>query len=73
MLEHSEAVTPLITPTIKEGFNVMPSHSNAIGALSRNELACMLRILEPYRTEPLTAAVVALAARLARREVNHAA
>lgn len=51
----------------------MSPHSNAIGALSRNELACMLLILEPYRAEPLTAAVVALAARLARLEVTHAA
>lgn len=51
----------------------MSPHSNAIGALSRNELARMLRILEPYRSEPLTAAVVALAARLARQEVTHAA
>lgn len=73
MLEHSEAVTPLIHQPSKKDLTVMSPHSNAIGALSRNELACMLRILEPYRTEPLTAAVVALAARLARREVNHAA
>lgn len=47
----------------------MHFNSNAIGALSRAQLARMLEILEPYRSMPVTAPVMALAARLARQEV----
>ncbi|WP_162900021.1 hypothetical protein [Halomonas sp. JS92-SW72] len=44
-------------------------HSSAIGALNRAQLARLLEILEPFRHEPVTVAVMALAARLARQEV----
>jgi len=44
-------------------------HSTPIGALTRNQFSRMLQILEPYRSEPLSAAVIALAARCARQEV----
>lgn len=47
----------------------MQLNSNAIGALSRAQLARMLQILEPYRAEPVSAAALSLAARLARQEV----
>lgn len=47
----------------------MQLHSNAIGALSRAQFARMLQILEPYRTDRASTAVLALAARLARQEV----
>lgn len=51
----------------------MHSHSSAIGALSRPQFVRLLQILEPYRELPITAPVMALAARLARQEVDHAA
>lgn len=44
-----------------------------MGTLSVRQFSRMLQILEPYRSEPLTAPVIALAARLARQEVHHAA
>lgn len=47
----------------------MQIHSNAIGALTCAQLSRMLQILEPYRTEPASAALLSLAARLARQEV----
>jgi len=47
----------------------MYTHSNAIGALSRPQFARLLQILEPYRDLPVSAAVLSLAARLARQEV----
>lgn len=47
----------------------MQRNSNAIGALSCAQLARMLEILEPYRALPITAPVMALAARLARQGV----
>lgn len=47
----------------------MQVHSSPIGALSRAQLARMLQILEPYRDLPASAAVLSLAARLARQEV----
>lgn len=51
----------------------MQFHSNAIGAMTRAQFARLLEILEPFRNEPLTPAVMALAVRLVRQEVPHAA
>jgi len=48
----------------------MHLNSSVIGALSRPQLTRMLQILEPYRAEPVSAAVLSLAARLARQEVT---
>ena len=40
-----------------------------IGTLTRQQLAALRSILEPYRAEPITPAVMSLAVRLARVEV----
>lgn len=44
-------------------------HAHHIGTLTGLQLARLVEILNDYRSEPLNAAVVALAARLARQEV----
>lgn len=44
-------------------------HPLYMGALSVRQFSRLLQILEPYRSEPLSAAVIALAARCVRQEV----
>lgn len=44
-----------------------------MGALTRDQFSRLLELLEPFRSEPLTPAVMALAVRLVRQEVPHAA
>lgn len=39
-----------------------------VGIVSRKELAALVDVLAPYRAEPITPAVIELAARLARLE-----
>lgn len=45
--------------------------SARVGTLSRNELAILLNVLAPYRSEKITAPVMELATRLARIETTH--
>jgi hypothetical protein len=40
-----------------------------MGALTRDQLSRLLDILEPFRSEPLTPAIMSLALRLVRQEV----
>lgn len=47
----------------------MQTQYTTMGALTRPQLVRLLEILEPYRAEPVSAAVLSLAARLARQEV----
>lgn len=48
----------------------MYDHDNArrvrVGTLNRSQLAALVAVLAPYRSEPITAPVMELAARLAR-------
>lgn len=44
-----------------------------VGTVSRKELAALVAVLAPYRTELITPAVIELATRLARLECKEAA
>lgn len=44
-------------------------HPLYMGALSVRQFSRLLQILEPYRSEPLSASMIAFAARCARQEV----
>lgn len=43
-----------------------PARRVSVGILNRRELAALVAVLAPYRSEPITAPVLELAARLAR-------
>lgn len=48
----------------------MHHHSNTLPAMNRAQLASLLAVLAPYRAEPITPALVALAAALVRKEAS---
>ena len=64
LLQQTQGTTPATT----EGDADMKNHSTRTGTLSRAQLCRLLEILKPYQGQPFNAAVIQLAAQLARAE-----